>query len=78
MATYKAPVYDEQKYRQGIDTSFYTNSANQFAAQAEKNRAAQIGEAQKQQQSALKQNTLRLSSICLALLNQRRFITSRS
>lgn len=55
MATYKAPVYDEKKYRQGLDTSFYTNSANQFAAQAEKNRAAQIGEAQKQQQSALKQ-----------------------
>ena len=55
MATYKAPVYDEKKYRQGLDTSFYTNSANEFAAQAEKNRAAQIGEAQKQQQSALRQ-----------------------
>lgn len=55
MATYKAPVYDEQKYRQGLDTSFYTNSADQFAAQAEKNRAAQIGAAQQQQQSALKQ-----------------------
>ena len=32
-----------------------TDAGEQFAAQAEKNRAAQIGEAQKQQQSALKQ-----------------------
>lgn len=55
MATYKAPAYNEKKYRKGLDTSFYTKSANQFAAQAEKNRTAQIGDAQRQQQSALRQ-----------------------
>lgn len=55
MATYKPPEYDEKKYRQGIDTSFYNNAINNYTAQAEKQRATQIGEAQKQQQSALKQ-----------------------
>lgn len=55
MATYKAPQYDEQKYRQGIDTSYYTNAINAYTQQANKERATQIGEAQKQQQSALKQ-----------------------
>ena len=53
--TYKPPEYNEAKYRQGIDTSFYTNSTNDFTAQAEKNRETQLGAAQKQQQSALKQ-----------------------
>lgn len=53
--TYTAPQYDEKKYRQGIDTSFYTNAVNQYAAQANKERQTQLGEAQKNQQSALKQ-----------------------
>ena len=53
--TYTAPKYDEKKYRQGIDTSFYTNAINNYKAQAEKDRATQLGEAQKAQQSALKQ-----------------------
>lgn len=53
--TYTAPEYDEKKYRQGIDTSFYTNAVNQYTAQANKERQTQLGEAQKNQQSALKQ-----------------------
>ena len=53
--TYTAPKYDEKTYRKGIDTSFYTNATNQFTQQAEKQRTSQIGEAQRQQQSALKQ-----------------------
>lgn len=53
--TYVAPQYDEKKYRQGIDTSFYNNAINNYKAQAEQQRATQIGEAQKTQQSALKQ-----------------------
>lgn len=55
MATYKAPVYDEKKYRKGIDTSFYTNASKAFAEQANAQRASQIGDAQKQQQSALRE-----------------------
>lgn len=53
--TYVAPEYDEKKYRQGIDTSFYNNAIDNYKAQAEKQRATEIGEAQKNQQSALKQ-----------------------
>lgn len=53
--TYTAPAYDEKKYRQGIDTSFYNNAINNYKAQAEQQRATQLGEAQKTQQSALKQ-----------------------
>lgn len=53
--TYVAPEYDEKKYRQGIDTSFYNNAINNYKAQAEKQRATELGEAQKTQQSALKQ-----------------------
>lgn len=53
--TYTAPQYDEKKYRQGIDTSFYTNAVNTYTAQANKERQTQLGEAQKNQQSALKQ-----------------------
>ena len=57
MATYKPPAYDDKKYRKGLTqlNADYNNQKTQFAAQAEKNRAAQLGEAQKQQQSALKQ-----------------------
>ena len=53
--TYTAPAYDEKKYRQGIDTSFYTNAITNYKNQAEQQRATQLGEAQKTQQSALKQ-----------------------
>ena len=55
MATYTAPKYDEDKYRQGIDTSFYQNAIDKYKTQAEQQRATQLGEAQKTQQSALKQ-----------------------
>lgn len=53
--TYTAPVYDEKKYRSGIDTSFYDQAINNYNAQAEKQRAIQLGEAKKTQENALKQ-----------------------
>lgn len=53
--TYKAPNYDENKYRKGISTKFYTNAIDTYNAQAEKDRQTQLGEAKKNQQSALKQ-----------------------
>jgi hypothetical protein len=52
---YQAPVYDEDKYRKDINTQYYTNAVNQYRQQAEQQRATQLGEAQKTQQSALKQ-----------------------
>ena len=55
MAIYNAPEYDEKKYRQGIDTSYYTNAINNYTTDANAERARQIGEAQKTQQGALKQ-----------------------
>lgn len=55
MASYVAPQYDEEKYRKGIDSSFYNKAIENYKAQQEQNRATQLGEAQKQQQSALKQ-----------------------
>lgn len=54
MATYKAPQYTD-KYRKGISTSGYDKQFQMFQQQAEQNRANQLGEAQKAQQSALKQ-----------------------
>lgn len=53
-SAYQSPEYDEKKYRQGIDTSYYTNAVNQYAQEQEANRARQIGEAQKTQQTNLK------------------------
>lgn len=53
--TYTPPAYDEKKYRNGIDTSFYTNAVNTYTADMDKQRATQLGEAQKAQQSALQQ-----------------------
>lgn len=53
--TYTAPAYDEKKYRQGIDTSFYNNAIKNYTAEAEKQRTTQLGEAKKNQESALKQ-----------------------
>ena len=52
--TYKAPKYDDQKYSKGINTNFYQNAIDKYTEQANKQRASQIGEAQKQQQGALK------------------------
>ena len=55
MATvYQAPAYDENKYRQGINTDFYKNQVNAYTEQANKDRANQIGEAQKTQQANLR------------------------
>lgn len=53
--TYTAPTYNEAAYRKGIDTSYYTKAINDYTAQANKDRNAQIGEAKKQQDSSLKQ-----------------------
>lgn len=55
MATsYKAPAYDEAKYRKGINTNFYTNAIKTYTAQAQKDKNAQIAEARKEQSSNLK------------------------
>lgn len=55
MATsYKAPAYDEAKYRNGINTNFYTNAIKTYTAQAQKDKNAQIAEARKEQSSNLK------------------------
>lgn len=54
MATYKAPSYDD-KYRKGVDTSYYTNAVNTYTQQANKERANQIGDAQRERQSNLRQ-----------------------
>lgn len=53
--TYTAPAYDEKKYRQGIDTSYYDKAISDYNEQAEKQRATQLGEAKKTQEGALKQ-----------------------
>ena len=53
--TYTAPQYDEKKYREGINTDYYTQATENYKQQAEQNRATQLGEAQKTQQSALRQ-----------------------
>ena len=54
-ATYTAPKYDEKKYSKGIDTSFYSKAITNYKDQAEQQRATQLGEAKKTQESALKQ-----------------------
>lgn len=57
VTAYNPPAYNDAKYRSGLTqmNADYNNQKTQFAAQAEKNRAIQLGEAQKQQQAALKQ-----------------------
>ena len=47
--------YDEKKYRQGIDTSYYDNAIKQYTAQQDANRASQIKEAGATTDAALKQ-----------------------
>ena len=54
-SAYQAPDYDEKKYRQGIDTSYYDQAIKNYTNQANLDRANQIGEAQKTQQANLKQ-----------------------
>lgn len=55
MATpYQAPAYDENKYRQGINTSYYDQAIQKYTDQANLDRANQIGEAQKTQQTNLR------------------------
>ena len=53
--TYKAPEYDDEKYRSGVNTSFYDKAVENYRKQQEQNRATQLAAAQKTQQSALKQ-----------------------
>ena len=53
--TYTAPQYDDKKYREGINTDYYTQAIENYKQQAEQNRATQLGEAQKTQASALRQ-----------------------
>ena len=53
--TYKAPDYDDEKYRSGVNTSYYTQAVDAYKNQQEQNRATQLAAAQKTQQSALKQ-----------------------
>lgn len=53
--TYTAPDYDEKKYRAGINTDYYTNAVETYKKQQEQNRANQLAQAQKTQQSALRQ-----------------------
>lgn len=52
--SYKPPAYDEKKYSKNIDTSYYNNAMTKFANQANANRATQIADAQRQQQSNLR------------------------
>lgn len=54
MANYKPPAYSD-KYRQGIDTSYYEKAKEEFNKQAETTRANQLNEAQNTLQSDLKQ-----------------------
>ena len=53
--TYKYPDYDDEKYRSGVNTSFYDKAVDTYRKQQEQNRATQLAAAQKTQQSALKQ-----------------------
>ena len=68
---YKPPAYDDKKYRSGLTqlNADYTKQKTDFAAQAEKNRATQLGEAQKQQQSALRQAYINRAQNQLSLNN---------
>ena len=53
--TYKAPDYEDEKYRSGVNTDYYTQAVENYKKQQEQNRATQLAAAQKTQQSALKQ-----------------------
>lgn len=51
---YEGVNYDQKKYEGQFDNSFYRNQTDLYTQQANKERANQLGEAQKQQQNALK------------------------
>lgn len=48
-------AYDEKKYRNGIDTSYYDNAVNQYKQQQEANRQTQLKDAAASRDSALRQ-----------------------
>ena len=48
-------AYDENKYRKGIDTSFYDNAVNTYKQQQETNRQQQISDAGQTRDAALRQ-----------------------
>ena len=48
-------AYDENKYRNGIDTSYYDNAINTYKQQQEENRKQQINDAASARDSALRQ-----------------------
>ena len=48
-------AYDENKYRKGIDTSFYNNAVNTYKQQQETNRQQQISDAGQTRDAALRQ-----------------------
>ena len=48
-------AYDENKYRNGINTSYYDNAINTYKQQQEANRQQQINDAAASRDSALKQ-----------------------
>lgn len=48
-------AYDENKYRKGIDTSFYNNAVNTYKQQQETNRQQQIADAGQTRDAALRQ-----------------------
>lgn len=50
-----APVYDEKKYRKGINTDYYTGAVKNYTAQQEQNRANQIKAAAAERDTALRE-----------------------
>lgn len=55
LPSYTGVKYDDANYKSSADTSFYDTSIQKYKDYAEQLRANQLGEAQKTQQSALKQ-----------------------
>lgn len=53
--TYNTVKYDENKYSKGINTSYYDNAIKAYKKDANINRQQQLSDAQKTQNSALKQ-----------------------
>lgn len=54
MATYKAPAYNEKKYSKGVDTSYYNKAIKSYTQQANADRQVQLGDAQRTQQTNLR------------------------
>lgn len=53
--SYTPIQYDEDKYRKGIDTSFYQKAVSDYTADAEKNRAKQLASASKTREDSLRE-----------------------